>query len=120
MTFTESVELAGKALDAIGVVILVVGTLIALGLLVAAAFRRELDEAYRPVRQRLGRSILLGLEVLVAADIVRTVAIRPTLESVAVLGAIVLVRTFLSFSLEVELLGTFPWRRGTDRSADEA
>lgn len=63
----------------------------------------------------MGKSILLGLEVLIAADIIRTVAVSPTIESVAVLGLIVLVRTFLSFSLEVELYGRWPWqgRRGT-------
>ena len=66
---------------------------------------------YRRFRQEVGRAILLGLELLVAADIIRTVAISPTLESVAVLSGIVLVRTLLSFSLEVELTGMWPWQR---------
>lgn len=77
------------------------------------------NEAYEAVRHGVGRSILLGLEVLIIADIVQTITIDPTLESALTLGVVVLVRTFLSFSLEVELEGVVPWRRtkgarGTD------
>ncbi|MEO6570277.1 MAG: DUF1622 domain-containing protein [Ilumatobacteraceae bacterium] len=68
--------------------------------------------SYRLVRQRVGKAILLGLELLVAADIIRTVAVTPTLRSAAVLALIVLIRTSLSFSLEVELEGRWPWHRG--------
>jgi uncharacterized membrane protein len=68
------------------------------------------EEAYRIVRTVFGRSILLGLEFLVAADIIRTVAVQPSLQNVAVLGLIVLIRTFLSFSLEVEIDGRWPWQ----------
>jgi uncharacterized membrane protein len=68
-------------------------------------------------RTDLGRAILLGLEFLVAADIVHTVAIDPTLESLAVLAGIVLIRTFLSFSLEVEIEGRWPWQRGADQAS---
>jgi hypothetical protein len=71
------------------------------------------EKAYRIVRTVFGRSILLGLEFLVAADIIRTVAVQPSLQNVAVLGLIVLIRTFLSFSLEVEIDGRWPWRRAT-------
>ena len=63
------------------------------------------------MRRYFGRSILLGIEVLVAADLIRTVAVDPTMENVLVLGLIVLIRTFLSFSLEIELEGVVPWRR---------
>jgi uncharacterized membrane protein len=66
---------------------------------------------YRAYRQLLGRSILLGLELLVAADIIRTVAVTPTYESVGVLAIIVLIRTFLSFSLELEITGRWPWQK---------
>jgi uncharacterized membrane protein len=69
-----------------------------------------MEEVYRIVRTVFGRSILLGLEFLVAADIIRTVAVQPSLENVAVLGLIVLIRTFLSFSLEVEIDGRWPWQ----------
>jgi uncharacterized membrane protein len=67
--------------------------------------------AYRDYRRGLGQALLLGLELLVAADIIRTVAVTPTLESVAVLAVIVLIRTFLSWSLEVEVEGRFPWQK---------
>ena len=67
---------------------------------------------YRELRIRLGRALLLGLEVLVAADIIRTVALEATLESVAALGLLVLVRTFLSWALVVEIEGRWPWRPG--------
>jgi uncharacterized membrane protein len=100
-----------------GIELLGVATIV-LGLAVALAFagaeltrRRSAARAYRVVRTVFGRSILLGLEFLVAADIIRTVAVEPSLGNVAVLGLIVLIRTFLSFSLEVEIDGSLPWRR---------
>lgn len=68
------------------------------------------QDRYTIYRQRLGRAILLGLELLVAGDIIRTVAVAPTLENLAVLGVIVLIRTFLSFSLELEVSGRWPWQ----------
>ncbi|WP_345409910.1 DUF1622 domain-containing protein [Nonomuraea salmonea] len=74
--------------------------------------RHPAHDAYQRYRKGLGRAILLGLEFLVAADIIRTVAISPTFASVGVLAVIVLVRTFLSFSLEVELEGRWPWQQG--------
>ena len=67
--------------------------------------------AYRQLRQDIGRAVLLGLEILVAADIIRTVAVTPTLDSVAILGIIVAIRTFLSISMQVEIEGRFPWQR---------
>jgi uncharacterized membrane protein len=72
---------------------------------------RQSDAAYQTLRRDLGKSILAGLEFLVAADIIRSIAITLTFQSVGVLGLIVLVRTFLSWSLEVEVTGTWPWRR---------
>ena len=74
-------------------------------------FRRErTEQIFREVRQRLGRGILLGLELLVAADIVHTVAVELSFTTVGVLSIIVLIRTFLSFTLEVELTGKWPWQ----------
>jgi hypothetical protein len=67
---------------------------------------------YQVLRQTFGGTLLLGLEVLVAADLIRTVAVAPTLDNVLVLGLIVVIRTFLSFSLETEIEGVPPWRRG--------
>jgi len=73
--------------------------------------RRGGPDAYRSFRVRLGRALLLGLEVLVAADIIRTAALQPTIANVVVLGLLVLIRTFLSWSLVVELEGRWPWQR---------
>jgi uncharacterized membrane protein len=107
------IEGAGRLVDLAGVAAIVVGCLLVALVAVGRLIHRE-SGVYLQFRQQLGRAILLGLELLVAADIIRTVAVTPTLESVAVLGVIVLVRTFLSFSLEVELTGTWPWQRGSD------
>ncbi|MGW0159233.1 DUF1622 domain-containing protein [Mycobacterium sp. NPDC003323] len=110
MSFYEVIETVGKAIDGIGVAVIAIGALIA----AAATVRRlvgKSGDAYRFFRERLGRSILLGLELLVAADIIRTVALTPTWESVAVLAVIVLIRTFLSFSLELEISGRWPWQQ---------
>jgi uncharacterized membrane protein len=101
---TVAVELAG-------ILVIIGGALVSAGLFVQAALRNPPGDAYRSLRSNLGRSILLGLELLVAADIINTVAIEPSLESVAVLAVIVLIRTFLSFSLEVEIEGRWPWER---------
>jgi uncharacterized membrane protein len=102
----------GTLVDVSGVAVIAVGTLpVSLRAVQDVRTRPPLPDVYRGFRQRLGRVVLVGLELLVAADIIRTVAVVPTLESVAVLGVIVLVRTFLSFSLEVELGGRWPWQR---------
>jgi len=106
----ELFENVGLLIDAAGVATITLVTLSASIRFLASLVRQE--EGYRRFRQDLGRGILLGLEFLVAGDIIRTVAVEPTLESVAVLGAVVLIRSFLSLALEVELQGTFPWRRG--------
>ena len=108
--YRELMEYIGTAVDAAGVFIIVVGALLATGRFL---LRRQ-DQAggsYRLYRQDLGRAILLGLEVLVAADIIRTVAVAPTLENVLILGLIVLIRTFLSMALQLELEGRWPWQR---------
>jgi uncharacterized membrane protein len=110
VTFNEIVEGVGKTIDGAGVAAIVVGALVATGIAATRARAREPD-VYRRYRRQLGRSILLGLELLVAADIIRTVALTPTLTSVAVLGGIVLIRTFLSFSLELEITGRWPWQK---------
>jgi uncharacterized membrane protein len=111
-SFKEAVETIGLAIDGAGVLVIVVGLLLASGRFVLFD-ARESGNRYRRFRQDLGRGILLGLEFLVAADIIRTVAVAPTLESVLVLGLIVLIRTFLSMALEVELDGRWPWQRAT-------
>ena len=107
--FRSGVEQVGLAIDGGGVLIIVLGILLAAG---RALWRPSTALGrYRQFRQDLGRGLLLGLEFLVAADIIRTVAVAPTLESVLVLGLIVLIRTFLSFALQLEVDGHLPWQR---------
>lgn len=110
MTFIEVVETVGTAIDGTGVAIIAIGAVLAAGAAIGRLRRREAD-TYEKLRQQLGRSILLGLELLVAADIIRTVAVTPTARSVAVLAGIVLIRTFLSWSLELEISGRWPWQK---------
>lgn len=112
MEFQPLIGLIGRIGELVGVLILVLGALVALYRYAAALLRHQDPiSAYGALRSGLGRAILLGLEILVAADIIRSVAINPTFESVGVLAVIVLVRTFLSWSLEVEITGSWPWRR---------
>lgn len=110
MEFSEIIEGIGKSLDAVGVAAIVIGVVASVVLAARRTLRREPD-VYSRFRRFLGRSILLGLELLVAADIIRTVAVTPTLASVGVLAAIVLIRTFLSWSLELEITGRWPWQK---------
>lgn len=105
-----------QLLEVAGVVAIVAGC--GFALLEAArnmALRRGGQKTYDLLRTRLAKSILIGVEFLIAADIVGTVIIEPTLESLGVLAAIVLIRTFLSFTLEVEIEGRWPWQRRRNR-----
>jgi len=105
------IEIAALAIEILAVGIIVVATLYAtVRFLVQALLGREKKGLYQQLKQSLGRSLLLGLEILVAADVVRTVALEATFESVAVLGLLVLIRTFLSWALVVEIEGRWPWQ----------
>lgn len=109
--FKDWVEGIGKVIDAAGVGIIVVGIAIASAIFIWQVVRRvELGEAYSGYRRGLGRAILLGLEFLVAADIIRTVAVSPSFRGAGVLAIIVVIRTFLSMSLQVEIEGRWPWQ----------
>ncbi len=110
MTLTSFVERAAQGLELMGVLSIVVGAVVSLALAALGTWRR-IGGAYQTFRQDLGRSILLGLELLVGADIIRTVSHDPTLRGIAVLGGVVVIRTLLSFTLEVELEGRWPWQR---------
>jgi uncharacterized membrane protein len=118
MTFLEAMEHVAELFEAIGALVLLGGLLVSTAVAVRS-WRRDHDGpgAYQRLRNTFGGVILLGLEILVAADLVRTVAVDPTLQNVAILGVIVLIRTLLSFSLEIEIEGVAPWRR---RSATES
>jgi|SRR5690349_13028333 uncharacterized membrane protein len=108
LTWKEPVT---RTVEVAGVSIILVGAAAATARFVVQWLRAGLSDAYREYREHLGRAILLGLEFLVAGDIINTVAVDPTFRSVGVLAGIVVIRTFLSFSLEVEIEGTWPWRR---------
>jgi uncharacterized membrane protein len=101
--------------DAAGVAVIALGLTVAL--VRFGIGWRSVADPYRRLRHELGKGILLGLEFLVAADIIRTVTLAPTIENVLVLGLIVLIRTFLSLALQVELEGQWPWQRAA-RSAE--
>src|SRR6476619_1982325 len=114
MSFEQTMDDIARGVEVLGVATVLVGlaaSLVsgALGLLGGEG----VGSVYRTIRAVCARSILLGLEFLVAADIIRTVAVQPSLENVGVLGLIIFIRTFLSFSLEVELDGRWPWARGS-------
>ena len=122
MAFTETMDHVAQGFEVLGAAVLVVGA-IASAVTAFVVWRRTSngEGAYQTLREMFGGALLLGLEVLVAADLIRTVAVTPTISSVGVLGLIVLIRTFLSFSLEIEIEGVPPWRRaamgGVSRSA---
>ncbi len=119
MHFAEVMEQVARVFEVIGAVVLLIGLLWA-AVMAIIVWRRSGDgvRAYTTLRRSIGAVLLLGLEVLVAADLVHTVAIEPTLENVAVLGLIVVIRTILSFSLEIEIEGMPPWRRAAMSGAN--
>ena len=113
----QIVHLAAHGIEVAGIAIIVFGAIAASGVFLyqASHLRLGFARTYHRYRGNLGRGILLGLEFLVAADIIGTVAVEPTFRNLGVLGVIVLIRTFLSFSLEVEIDGHWPWRDSQHR-----
>ena len=107
----EWIELAALAIEILAVVIIVVAIVGATGhYLYRGLKRHDAAATYRQYKTRLGKALMLGLEILIAADIVRTVALEASLESIGFLGLLVLIRTFLSWSLAVEIEGRWPWQ----------
>jgi uncharacterized membrane protein len=112
MSFQQAMEHVAQIFEAVGALVLVTGLVVSVGLAVRSWRHDHVGlRAWQVLRDSFGNVILLGLEILVAADLVRTVAVAPTIENVVILGVIVLIRTLLSFSLEVEIEGVAPWRR---------
>ncbi|MDQ3418741.1 MAG: DUF1622 domain-containing protein [Acidobacteriota bacterium] len=109
----ETVEWIMRGIEAAGIAVIVGGLALAVVEFFGSRRVMPFERAYQQLRRQIGRAILLGLEFLVAADIIGTVAVEPTLRSVGVLGLVVLVRTFLSMALEIEMEGRLPWRRQT-------
>jgi uncharacterized membrane protein len=114
MTFDDVISDVVDVVEGFGVAIMIIGLIGSFGWYAHQVLARE-SNRYEQLRRNLGRSILLGLEVLIIGDIIRTIVVEPTLESVAVLSVIVLIRIVLSLALEVEIDGGWPWRRGTTR-----
>lgn len=108
--YRDLMELVGRAVDAVGVMIIVIGAVLATGRFVVIG-RGNFADAHRSYQQGLGRAILLGLEFLIAGDIVRTVDVAPTLRNVIILALIVLTRTLLSMALQLEVEAHWPWQR---------
>ncbi|HEX2026960.1 MAG TPA: DUF1622 domain-containing protein [Nitriliruptorales bacterium] len=117
MSFEDLVVDAGRVVEGLGVAIILVGTLAVLVRYAVVAVQSGVDhdEHFRRGRRGIGKALLLGLEVLVAGDIIRTVAVEPTLAAAASLAVIVLIRTFLSWSIELETEGRWPWQREAHR-----
>lgn len=105
----ESIELVAQAIEVLAVVIILGGIIHSIGRYFLHQMQQVCD-AYKRFKDKIGKALLLGLEFLVAADIIRTVALSPTLQNIAVLGVLVVIRTFLSWSLVVEIEGRWPWQ----------
>ncbi len=119
MHFEDWMEQVVKTFEIVGVAILAVGSLGALAGSAVLFYRGSHAAAYRLARRNVGKAVLLGLEVLIIADIVETITIDLTIESALILGLIVLIRTFLSFSLDIELEGVVPWHSAALRRSGE-
>jgi len=121
VVFERVMNDAVKAFEVLGVLILIVGGFIALvGCIIELARGEDASRVFDDVRARLGRAILLGLEILVVADIIRTIVVSPTLSSALTLGLIVVVRIALSFAIDVEVDGVAPWRKAATAPSGDA
>ncbi len=114
MDFKEIISIAGYGIEAIGVLVIIVGSAISSFRFLSEFWKQPEGVAYRVFRRQLGRSIILGLEFLIAGDIIRTVVVADTLTNIAVLGFIILIRTFLSVTLHLEVEGRWPWQQAKD------
>lgn len=112
-------EGVGDVIDGVGIAVVVAGLLLATALL-ARDVARGAPELVAGYRRNVGKAILVGLEFLVAADIIRTIAVSPSFRGVGILAVIVLVRTFLSFTLELEVNGRWPWQQAPATAPDRA
>ncbi len=109
------IEYVAKGIEIAGIITIIIGTILALTKFIFK-LQDVAPRSYKILRQDLGKAILLGLEILVAGDIIGTVVTEPTMERVLVLAVIVLIRTFLSLSIEVEIEGRFPWQKDMSKN----
>lgn len=113
--FLQSIKVAGYAIEAFGVLVMVIGMAIATKEFLTAHKQQGMGEAYKSYYRNLGRSIILGLEFLIAGDIVRTVIVAESLQNIGILAIIVLIRTFLTMTLHLEIEGQWPWQKSASR-----
>lgn len=119
--FSSFAQEAGRLLDAVGVVVILGGVIVSTLAITVTAFKRAgVHNLYRTYRQNLGRSILIGLEFLVAGDIIRSVAGNLSLDSVLILAIIVVIRSLLGIEFEMEIDGRWPWQRSKEKKRSEA
>ena len=110
MDFIEIISIAGYGIEGVGVLVVLIGSCLASFAFIRSVRKLPEGVAYTTYRRQLGRSIILGLEFLIAGDIIRTVVVADTLENVAILGLIILIRSFLSITLHLEIEGRWPWQ----------
>jgi len=118
MDFKELISIAGYGIETIGVLVIIAGSAVSWYRFLSNFNKEPEGVAYDVFRRRLGRSIILGLEFLIAGDIIRTVIVADTLTNVAILGLIILIRTFLSFTLHFEVEGRWPWETARQSGKD--
>jgi uncharacterized membrane protein len=117
MDTTHVIQVMGEAVEFAGVIVIVAGIVLATLRYVTGVYRARTLGQFQRYRVEIGRALLLGLEFLIAGDILRTVAIEPTFENLGVLGLLVVIRTFLSWTLALELEGRWPWQKANEAEA---
>jgi uncharacterized membrane protein len=115
----ELFELISVGVESIAVALLSLGVIISTGRFLYGAARGSAATAYRHYRGELGRTLMLALELLIAADIILTIAVEPTYKTLSMLAILVVIRTFLSIAIDVEITGRWPWQGGDEATADE-
>lgn len=118
MSLQDVMHTTSRLFEIAGMACIVGGFAVALLRTISPLRAKDSATAYRVLRETFGRSVLLGLEILVAADLIRTITVKPTFENIGVLGLLVAIRTFLSWSLEVEIDGRWPWKRPQPQPTD--
>ena len=109
--FINIISATGYAIEAFGVLVVFIGSVISTTIFLRSYRKLDASAAYKQYRQYLGRSIILGLEFLIAGDIIRTVVVADSLENVGILALIIVIRSFLSVTLHLEVEGRWPWQK---------
>jgi len=109
--FKQLIAIVSYGIESFGVLVIVVGCLVATATFLRRWRRDPLEDTFQDIRVGVGRAIILGLEFLIAGDVIRTVVVSSTLENVGVLALVVVIRTFLSFALAMEVEGRLPWHK---------